>query len=343
MRALEKMEEIREKTEETRQNADEARLRRLEKLRFWRRACADSSTLTTPYNLSADGNPLFFFHGDFDTGGLYVRRLAALSGQPIVAVAPQGLHDDPLPPSIEDMAAARLPEILRVRPHGPYRLGGYCNGALVAYETARLLEARGEAVEVLILLEPSSLNTRPAYVAAHRWIARLLDPTGAGSETSRRRIGSAMWAVWSLGRILKMSPSEIAGLARYIHDRRAKRRQRLRDTSHETDGERLLQEKAARLTNAHYRASAAHVPGPVDFPVVAMSTGRDGGGRVSDLYDAVSWQAVCRRFSHLRLPGHHSTCLSEGVDTLAGHLSTILAPDATAAAPVPRTAQPASD
>ena len=257
-------------------------------------------------------------------GGIYVRRLAMISGQPIIAIAPQGLRDADIGASIEEMAAARLEETLSLKPRGPYRLGGYCNGALVAFETARLLRARGETIEVVVLLEPSSLNARSVYRAAHRFISKMIDPLGRRSPASLNRIGATMWHVWSLGRIARMSPSEIGALARYLLDRRAMRRHRLRAQTGSTEAERELQRKFAALTNAHYRASAAHVPQKVDFPVVALSTGRDGGGRRSELYDAVAWQSVCRDFRHFRLPGHHSTCLSEGVDVLAGHLEALL-------------------
>jgi hypothetical protein len=43
-----------------------------------------------------------------------------------------------------------------VQPQGPYRLGGFCNGGLLAYEMARQLEQQGEAVEFLALVNPSA-------------------------------------------------------------------------------------------------------------------------------------------------------------------------------------------
>ena len=43
----------------------------------------------------------------------------------------------------------------RCRARGPYRLGGFCNGGLLAYEMARQLEEEGEEVEFLGLVNPS--------------------------------------------------------------------------------------------------------------------------------------------------------------------------------------------
>ena len=53
--------------------------------------------------------------------------------------------------SIEEMAAAYLLDVRRVQPRGPFLLGGYCGGGVVAWEMARLLEAAGEEVALLLL------------------------------------------------------------------------------------------------------------------------------------------------------------------------------------------------
>jgi len=45
-----------------------------------------------------------------------------------------------------------------VQPDGPYMLGWWCNGALVAYEMARQLHAQGQVVDSLILINPSALT-----------------------------------------------------------------------------------------------------------------------------------------------------------------------------------------
>ena len=42
------------------------------------------------------------------------------------------------------MASAYLPKIREVQPAGPYLLGGYSGGGLVAFEMAQLLTPRGK-------------------------------------------------------------------------------------------------------------------------------------------------------------------------------------------------------
>src|SRR5690606_31461692 len=49
----------------------------------------------------------------------------------------------------------------KFQPHGPYYLGGWCYGGIIAVEMARLLKQRGEKVALLALLETVAMP--PAY------------------------------------------------------------------------------------------------------------------------------------------------------------------------------------
>ncbi|MCB1054795.1 MAG: hypothetical protein KDD11_04695, partial [Acidobacteria bacterium] len=55
--------------------------------------------------------------------------------------------------SVETMAARYIPEILEVQPEGPYLVGGYSLGSLVAYEMARRLTETGHEVAFVGLLD----------------------------------------------------------------------------------------------------------------------------------------------------------------------------------------------
>ena len=48
--------------------------------------------------------------------------------------------------------------IRSIQPHGPYQLGGFCNGALAIYEVAQQLVRAGESVRALVLLDPPDLH-----------------------------------------------------------------------------------------------------------------------------------------------------------------------------------------
>ena len=99
---------------------------------------------------------LFFLHGDFSGGGVYCTSLARHIGhdQAFVAVHPHGLSDPRVPATIEEMAADRLRLIQKYQPHGPYLLGGHCNGGLVAFEMAQQLVRQGDRVEFLAIIAP---------------------------------------------------------------------------------------------------------------------------------------------------------------------------------------------
>jgi thioesterase domain-containing protein/acyl carrier protein len=56
--------------------------------------------------------------------------------------------------SVEEVAMDHLKEILAVQPEGPYYLGGYSFGGLLALEVAKRLRARGEEIAMLALFDP---------------------------------------------------------------------------------------------------------------------------------------------------------------------------------------------
>jgi thioesterase domain-containing protein len=55
--------------------------------------------------------------------------------------------------AVERMAQLMVTAIRQVQPSGPYRLGGYSFGSLLALEMAQQLRADGESVEALFLID----------------------------------------------------------------------------------------------------------------------------------------------------------------------------------------------
>ncbi|WP_240359930.1 thioesterase domain-containing protein, partial [Pyxidicoccus trucidator] len=121
-----------------------------------RRVPAPFSPLV-PVQRGGARRPLFLVHA---VGGnvLGYAELARRLGpeQPVFGLQSQGL-DGQQPPldSVQEMAALYLESLRTVQPHGPYLLGGWSMGAVVAFEMARQLQARGESVELLALVDPS--------------------------------------------------------------------------------------------------------------------------------------------------------------------------------------------
>ncbi|MCZ0981638.1 thioesterase domain-containing protein [Streptomyces diastatochromogenes] len=67
---------------------------------------------------------------------------------------------------IRALAAAHARTLLATQPEGPYTLGGWSFGAVVAHETARLLIRQGHTVDLLFSLDGYVPDTRPLPVAA---------------------------------------------------------------------------------------------------------------------------------------------------------------------------------
>ena len=98
--------------------------------------------------------PLFFVHSDVFGSGLYTIELSQYLGtdRPLLSFNPHGLNGHDLPDSIEKMAEDNLTVLRQMCPDGDFWLGGFCNGALIAYEMARLLAREGRKLQTPLLL-----------------------------------------------------------------------------------------------------------------------------------------------------------------------------------------------
>ena len=116
-----------------------------------------SRTPLVPVQAGGTKPPFFYLHGAWDSDAFYCFQLSKRMGpdQPFYALPPYNFTGLQAAPTIEEMAAAHIQSIRAVQPQGPYLLGGFCNGGLVAYEMARQLEMQGERVERLVLVVPA--------------------------------------------------------------------------------------------------------------------------------------------------------------------------------------------
>jgi thioesterase domain-containing protein len=125
--------------------------------------------------------PFFYLHGEWKGGGFYSRELARHLGseQPFYLLEPYVFDGLETLPTFEEMATAHLEAMRSIQPEGPYFLSGYCNGALIAYEMAQQLEAQGQEVGLLLLMDPD-FPARHGLVS--QVIGRLADTLHVGSE-----------------------------------------------------------------------------------------------------------------------------------------------------------------
>lgn len=97
--------------------------------------------------------PFFCVHGGAGST-LFLHQLSRKLGddQPFYGIEPEGLDGKRFQrPTVEQMAAHYVAEMRKVQPKGPYFIGGYCFGGLVAFEMARILQQQGEQPALLAL------------------------------------------------------------------------------------------------------------------------------------------------------------------------------------------------
>jgi hypothetical protein len=96
--------------------------------------------------------------------------------------------------TIEEIAESSLPHLLAAHPSGPFRIGGFCNGGLVAWELAHQLERLGRRVELVVLIDTLSINARPPIRMIGR-LARLIAAV-VPQKIGKPFISDAMAIVW---------------------------------------------------------------------------------------------------------------------------------------------------
>lgn len=125
---------------------------------------AASWSSLVPVQTGGSKPPFFWIHGD-NTTALLPHYLGP--DQPLYGLEHQSQDGKPARyTQIETIAAHYLEEIRVVQPQGPYFLGGYSFGGIVAFEAAQQLTKQGEEVAFLFLLDshfpwsdiPSSRN-----------------------------------------------------------------------------------------------------------------------------------------------------------------------------------------
>ena len=117
----------------------------------------DSWSSLIPVQPSGSQPPFFWVHGDLSNS--FLPRYLGWD-QPLYGLEHQSQDGKPaLYDSVESIASHYLDEIHTVQPKGPYFLGGYSFGAMVAFEMAQQLKKAGADVALLALLDPPSVTS----------------------------------------------------------------------------------------------------------------------------------------------------------------------------------------
>ncbi len=255
-------------------------------------------------NAAGTAQPLFFLHGSVDGDGFYCRTLAEYAGarRPLHVLRPHGQAGRPLPGTIEAMAADYVELVRRLQPQGPYLLGGFCAGGLVAYEMARQLVAAGEQVSQVILLDVPVASRRLRLSAA------LADRIG-----TTLRVPARVRAGWrnAIGRLphhrrrLLSSESKL----RFVSERLARGLRRLVGVA----GPPATGGAAASLLPAWTQRAEQYVPRRYAGPVTLFYTHADAAGAAP----AAGWTSIAPQVVLRPIRGTHLSCIGEFINDTA--------------------------
>jgi thioesterase domain-containing protein len=246
------------------------------------------------------GVPFFCVHG---AGGNVLnfrdlaRRLGA--GQTFYGLQAKGIAGDEPALSIEEMASAYIRAIRAVSPHGPFLLGGYSGGGIVAYEMAQRLRAEGFSV-LLVFLDTFHPAVRPrAPSRAER--LEFFVAEGGGAYLSRTGKAKLVRTIDQFANNLK---------TRYFQWR----------------GEPLpIALREAHITRAFDTAVHHYVTKPYDG-AVTLYKARVTNACFDHVDRALGWADFIPQLEVVEVPGDHETVMNEpNVQVLINHLKGLIA------------------
>lgn len=259
--------------------------------------------LITPVQTEGSKPPLFFLHGDFNGGGFYATRVAREIGadQPFFVVHPFGVHGGDIPRTVEQMVDIYLREIKALRPHGPYRIGGYCTGGLVAYEIARRFEAEGEMIDRVVLLDavPRNTDLGALYSAVGSVSEKALD------EINQRVRKPLLARQWLKLRLRESENKPLLERVKFFQNIVKRDAKRIDPDAPKIDAEW----RAWELIGIYRRILAAHVPRKYRGPLTIIWPKDDPMSQRKDT--TAGWRRVAPSVEVRTIPGDHFTAVTK--------------------------------
>jgi len=240
--------------------------------------------------------PFFYCHGDFLTRGFYGLRLGQLLGpdQPVYLLHPPPLSKLRSNTSIEAIAESYVPHLLAAQPNGAFRLGGFCNGGLLAWEIARQLFGKNRQVELVVIIDTISLNARPTFRALERTLRAL--------KSFAPALKHDMCAIWKW----------------------ARQNDRIDPLGARADGAALRihwHVEAYQYAAAIFPFMCHYIPQKIDCEVYCVLCEEY---QVKKEYSPSAWQQIAGVVHRKYIPGAHHNCVTTHLDSLAKVLRGIL-------------------
>lgn len=153
--------------------------------------------------------PFFWIHGDVSTA--FLSRYLG-DDQPFYALDHQSQDGTPaLHTEVESIAAYYLQEMLTVQRTGPYFIGGYSFGCIIALEVAQQLKRRQQETSFLALLDPPHLPSSREAGRRTRLTSSSLDTFRAKTADgySIAKIAAAIYGAIEWRLASRLSPLKI--------------------------------------------------------------------------------------------------------------------------------------
>ncbi|MCT7967794.1 amino acid adenylation domain-containing protein [Laspinema sp. D1] len=245
----------------------------------------------------------------------YELALQLGKNQPFYGLQPQGIDGKSRPLTrIEDMAAYYIKAMRTIQPEGPYFLGGWSFGGLVAFEIAQQLKKAGHAVGLLAVLD--TLAPVPTHQPSLWQGGKFLLTTAASSIWPFLRDYVYLMTqgkhreTEGLHTRGDRHPQQVHPLFKFLHRYLAKTS--LAQSLHSTSDRRLLREVTLRpllpIFQANSQAVLQYQPSiyPDRITLITSSDRAISGGQDPTL----GWgQLTEEPIELIRIPGNHLTIL----------------------------------
>jgi thioesterase domain-containing protein len=281
-----------------------------------------ASTVLVPIQPLGSARPFFCVHpagGIVYCFGELARHLG--TDRPFLAFQSPGLDAGEPFPSIDAMASCYVDALLEAQPDGPYHLGGWSLGGVVAHEMARRLASLGREVATLALFDTHAPGARSAAIPAEqrarfaelgRELAALA-VDGASTPLGDDPIADAELLAGFAAELAGGFGGDVDRLLEHVRRLDPAQRRVLIFRHFQIDSvytEEHGAERSARLwgvLRANLLASARHQPQPYPGRVTLFRAraSADRGDR------AMGWDRWASGVKVIDVPGDHATMLKE--------------------------------
>jgi thioesterase domain-containing protein/acyl carrier protein len=253
-----------------------------------------------PIRAGGSKPPLFLMHSHGGNVLEYYPLAESLDpDQPVYAFQARGLDGHIIKDqSFEDMVEAHLDELRSLQPEGPYFLGGYCLGGLLALEAARQLSALGQEVALVVLIQtinPAYARFSPDLPIWQRAWYRASKRVNLELAYLRHRGGSHILERGRRTRDIALARTAIAFDNWMGND-------------HGRQTRRSMAHTLEMLAMEHDRARVRYELRPYNGPVLLFRASKQMSGLMAD--STLGWKDVLTgKLAVCEVPGHQETML----------------------------------